>query len=1635
MAITCVLTPEQLESLYSVVYADLKLKLRVKNKDPQYNFDFEGYMKELYNDLIQGSDEDTVLNFMQMVPQMVGNIAMLPSFLRAAQFDHTAIAKYIVKYTDPENGYDSMRNDLGLNISAEDLRKSIKETEALKNSPTPVVEFSPERITELEFRYKAENGATTTTQEFVEKDPSQVDQERQDQDKKRLYSVVNRIADLNPGKLTSVNYPKSDGTSIKLMLKTIKLSSLSSDQRYDYSNKFIARANAIKDQGGKRDKEVLSPDEIVSLVVTDANGDYVYFDTEGNITDVNNGKIVYSLMRSARKQGNRYVVRDVYNREDMILSAEDQVAGMMKRDKSITQEQARELYKEIEAGQQKQFKELYDIRQQVIKGKNFILPITDVSKGVFNKKVVDDTRGPLEKVLSELPQDARQGAIESISVHTSDFDMFKEGETSILLGDKRFGLDRPLITSKLATKIARALTDPNIPNAKKIDFYNQFFDKAAKLPNTNIDIVEKDGKLYLKYYPLSKAEYHFNNQKRLKLMGLYTGDLNGYYGDANKAYQAALKEASKTETFPSEKIAELDLSSPLAFSMVQDILMNGTTKIVNEEVVRFPARIIFNGYNLGQSGIFNDYDTNRPGEFVESNYMDFLLSDQVNIEVILPKDANLPMYNKYMHYSLPSELNTKIEQATKDVNETEFVVNVFKGDDIVQHTYFTKGGKYYSTLPAEEFEGAMLPVTQEITQEEFDSAYAKALTNNTLASTTEPKKIDTDTITEDAQEVKGSKTSEQKAEDRKSSIIEKLADPNKNHPLDTKGISKKFKFKRKSSLPQGVTKSQIEAAEKWWNNNKVLNKYISFPGQLNIINSDAFATFFRAGEHLIKQGKFGKIELYQNGNWVDMYHESWHAFSQLFLTPEEQVNLYVEVINKVKKFSHLRKKDKLNDEDYLEVEEYLAEEFRAYAKNPKAKKDAPVRNSLFRRILNYLKAVFGKVLDNFRNTEMTNDVMEVEMVKKMFENLYLSSEDPSKLNQYLKNVSPDNIRFDSLNRGIKQVGDKKSDALNRQDSNLVSQTLDSIFSKFIDDVVAEAKVENQGKNSTNKKNKSAILEIFSNPENRDIAYQLAKQEIEEKLNAFRSQLGSIGTVDFNTFKDVSDLRQNAVATIMSRKGDNKYIFLRSQIDDFSSLNLDTKEGLREKGKIYYGIKIVGDYYSHKTIKDKTKDFADIIVVDDLNQARQQYDNYLNRIGGIENVNIDGFEINNEVFGGIRTELTLEQEELLDKIRILQSTLNHWGDTNKGVVKYHLENTTFDINKQVYKDVEGVEQMVNAKEDSDDFESEELEDSKGDPEKQVQETHYGAPEGIKSLNQLADPEVLYVIKSLFNVKDGEYTYNRLGFRELANFKQSWNSIARTLENIKDPQEMYVALKEASLKYPELKQLVDSKLPNPVEENSESEYNITTSFFRAFNKHRVRYLQLYAVREGNSFITEVINSSIDVSNVKRVFQAKFKAETESPYVYREKNITKLRLDKVVKDFSNPKGNLSVNKAFEFLNAIGFYYDPRLADKNSLLRLEIEKDPIKFERYGLPWIFGAIKKIDQLSRNPKASKEQLDFIDSFIQDPIQVLSDGIPPKMVPGLAQGTIQKTAVERLMLLIKLKSFQIFGLIIHLQRIQ
>ena len=86
--------------------------------------------------------------------------------------------------------------------------------------------------------------------------------------------------------------------------------------------------------------------------------------------------------------------------------------------------------------------------------------------------------------------------------------------------------------------------------------------------------------------------------------------------------------------------------------------------------------------------------------------------------------------------------------------------------------------------------------------------------------------------------------------------------------------------------------------------------------------------------------------------------------------------------------------------------------------------------------------------------------------------------------------------FDVLyrNSGVVKPGTETDQVLNRQDSNLLKDSMDSIISEIIDDQVPSKVI------------KSGTLKILLDSRNREPLYKLIKIKLQDKLNDFTKKL-------------------------------------------------------------------------------------------------------------------------------------------------------------------------------------------------------------------------------------------------------------------------------------------------------------------------------------------------------------------------------------------------------------------------------------------------------------------------------------------------------------------------------------------------
>ena len=249
-------------------------------------------------------------------------------------------------------------------------------------------------------------------------------------------------------------------------------------------------------------------------------------------------------------------------------------------------------------------------------------------------------------------------------------------------------------------------------------------------------------------------------------------------------------------------------------------------------------------------------------------------------------------------------------------------------------------------------------------------------------------------------------------------------------PLDRK--------KRVSSVMDDLYGKQGWAEiEKWWDSSP-LKGVVDAERLALVFNSDAYGTFMSAGSMLAdaavklrQKGFAARIELYGDALPVTLYHEAWHAFSQLVLTKEEKKKLYNEI----------RTYDKWKNMEYIDIEEELAEEFIDYAASGKKQK------GFIQRVFDNIKKLIDFFFGNTTKRDVTR-LQDIPNVKEYYNKLYTGKFEVSTENAE-HNLMPGFERLNSAKKTIQPLVNTAKDFAEITDvqSNKIVDIMDRLMAR------------------------------------------------------------------------------------------------------------------------------------------------------------------------------------------------------------------------------------------------------------------------------------------------------------------------------------------------------------------------------------------------------------------------------------------------------------------------------------------------------------------------------------------------------------------------------------------------------------
>jgi hypothetical protein len=1142
MKIVCALSPTQVENLYKDVYKNMLNSLEANE-----TFNANDYMKNLFTQIAEKKDVATAMKFLQQVPSIMRAVGVKSQF-DALDISLDALKPLATDFKNEKDGFKNVLNYFKPEMSDKDKLELLVANQFISSLPTEIE--NPKEIKDP-FRFRPFGWLSTTFQQLVQLNPNnklKLLSEKPDANKNRIYNTIEKIQ----AKINAEEAVVTDGTLVVdgkvLKLTPVRLLDLYDTNQADIDNTTAQDVVRTKSIANENRPEGVETQNRIALVLSDEEGNYYHFTEEGEFTTKEEGgKIVYQFLRNVNKNAaGEYDALNQYGYGNQIQTPE-----MVAEKLEITVEEAKKL-------QQEELKQLYEVKQAVInKQKINPLNVVELSAGVpeslAQKKIS-------LKNLRSLPF-VNNATFKTI---TPKIEKGSETAAEIELNGKMYRLNRPNLPEILIQKITSVLTNPKLSNKQKYDFVSQFLADKADLKYRRHTLLYNAGTDTLTFQYTEKT-YSDGTGATYTLLN---DELNNKYDLVYDVLRYAEGDSRKGKPFPAK------------MAYVQNVL----------------TRNAYRDYNLETGELSDEY--NAP-------YIPLLETlDSATIKISESTDPGF--YNTYIKFSIPSDISIdsteepkvrsqyvgKIIYSTPGSGKTTLAntdENIIDTDELIveemnkRHPDF----KREADEPIQEF------ILRYVKKFDHKAEINNIVLNQAKELAASGKTILTGTMAfiKDADIVFRMNPTSSRAIERFGSV-EKAKDfakkekdeanKAKKKSIETKGIEQSImtsfvsvpvtqtpKEERDNIIApentpepkkgglgslfdddriyrsgkdlglENITPEDIKNAETWWNNSP-LSKFIDFKTMVNIVNSDVYAKFIAYGSVL--NNKYGEIQISQRGSIVDVYHEAWHGFTQLFLNPTERKALYDEVAKQKGSFTLLDgTKVKFSEATYRQLEEYLAEEFRTYAKEQGVKANSPKRNSIFRKILNFLNNLF--------KSKSTKD--------KLFNELYLASKNKKNSQKFLNKYSPlvNTFNFQELNRGIEDISETSIDALDKQDSNLVSQSIDSFFSLRADQYSEEAGT------------KEATIRIFTNENAKEKIYAEAKVDFQNKLDAAKEELEKIQD-DPTKALEIEKLENKIriFETALKNWGDKKsgVIAYHNENSDYKILNKNFKEAVDEE---------------------------------------------------------------------------------------------------------------------------------------------------------------------------------------------------------------------------------------------------------------------------------------------------------------------------------------------------------------------------------------------------------------------------------------------------------------------------------------
>lgn len=351
-----------------------------------------------------------------------------------------------------------------------------------------------------------------------------------------------------------------------------------------------------------------------------------------------------------------------------------------------------------------------------------------------------------------------------------------------------------------------------------------------------------------------------------------------------------------------------------------------------------------------------------------------------------------------------------------------------------------------------------------------------------------------------------------KVEEKKSAIVSKLTATNSKDIVKSllknnkfRGLSRNKKqaaqfaenyglnFELTQLTPEQILE-KLEQAEAWFNNS-VFKKHFDFVELFDRVNTSDPDTIASLTEDA--------ITLWAGADYSDLYHESWHGFTQFFLNQEDRDALYAKTRKRSGNFRTYKGvyRDFSRATD-LELEEFLAEEFRAYMLSGGTMKieDRTQRN-VFRRIFDFLLDLFG--IDTTAEFDANRDALLY--ANELYTNLKFGD-----LKNYTFSRENAPADFKALNKGMEATDSAAAiPTLSTRNSLALVDTIDSLASDFVNSMVAAVSEDGDVKGENTYFTTSLVTMV----EGREAMFDYVKEKIQERIDIYDELIAEIDEED------------------------------------------------------------------------------------------------------------------------------------------------------------------------------------------------------------------------------------------------------------------------------------------------------------------------------------------------------------------------------------------------------------------------------------------------------------------------------------------------------------------------------------------